>query len=389
MVGYRWGDAKDVPKLDRYLLSQLMMLFGFFSLVLVSVYWVNRAVILFDQLIADGQSASVFLEFTALSLPNVIRLVLPVSAFIAAVYVTNRLQSESELVVARATGVSSFRLARAVIIFGLLIAVLMAVLVHVLVPTSRAQLADREVDVSNDVSGALLTEGQFVHPSAGITFYVREITPEGELLNIFLTDARQEDTTTTYHAQNGFLTRDDNGELRLVLFDGMLHALTKSTNSLAVTVFEDFSYDISQLNDEEKREIRDVREFDTWTLLRPTPEAVSATGAPRAQFIYEGHLRLTQPFSPMVAALLGFSALMVGSFSRFGVWRQIFLAVILLIVIQILENAAAGTARKDETMWWLVYVPPCVGIFMSLGLLTLAEYPALFRRRNRTGEVAS
>ena len=54
------------------MLSQLFVLFGFFSLVLVSVYWINRAVILFDRLIADGQPASVFIEFTALSLPNVI-----------------------------------------------------------------------------------------------------------------------------------------------------------------------------------------------------------------------------------------------------------------------------------------------------------------------------
>ena len=64
------------------MLSQLLMLFGFFALILVSVYWVNRAVLLFDQLIADGQSAWVFLEFTALTLPNVIRLVLPMAAFV-------------------------------------------------------------------------------------------------------------------------------------------------------------------------------------------------------------------------------------------------------------------------------------------------------------------
>ena len=46
-------------KFDRYLFSQLMVLFGFFSLVLVMVYWINRAVVLFDQLIANGQSAIV------------------------------------------------------------------------------------------------------------------------------------------------------------------------------------------------------------------------------------------------------------------------------------------------------------------------------------------
>ena len=89
-----------------------MVLFGFFSLVLVLVYWINRAVVLFDQLIADGQSAIVFLEFTALSLPAVIRLALPIAAFAAAVYVTNRMTTDSELTVVRATGYSPFRQAR-------------------------------------------------------------------------------------------------------------------------------------------------------------------------------------------------------------------------------------------------------------------------------------
>ncbi len=74
-----------------------MTLFGFFALVLVLVYWVNRAVVLFDQLIANGQSAGVFVEFTALTLPNVIRLVLPIAAFAASIYVANRLSSLSEL----------------------------------------------------------------------------------------------------------------------------------------------------------------------------------------------------------------------------------------------------------------------------------------------------
>ena len=68
-------------RFDRYLLSQLLMLFGFFALVLVLVYWVNRAVVLFDQLIANGQSAAVFLEITILTLPNVIRIDLPIAAF--------------------------------------------------------------------------------------------------------------------------------------------------------------------------------------------------------------------------------------------------------------------------------------------------------------------
>ncbi len=97
-----------MARFDRYMLGQLLTLFGFFSLILVLVLWINRAVRLFDRLIADGQSAWVFLELTSLSLPGLIRIVLPLSAFVAAVYVTNRMSAESELTVVQATGVFAF-----------------------------------------------------------------------------------------------------------------------------------------------------------------------------------------------------------------------------------------------------------------------------------------
>ena len=63
-----------------------------------------------------------FLELTLLTLPNIIRIVLPLSAFVASVYVTNRLTSDSEMVVVQATGFSPFRLARPVLVFGLIVA---------------------------------------------------------------------------------------------------------------------------------------------------------------------------------------------------------------------------------------------------------------------------
>ena len=117
-----------MARFDRYLLSQLMVFFGFFALILVMVYWINQAVLLFDMLISDGQSATVFLEFTALTLPNVIRVVLPIAAFVASVYTTNRLSSESELVVVQSMGFSGFRLARPVLMFGLIVFLLTSVL---------------------------------------------------------------------------------------------------------------------------------------------------------------------------------------------------------------------------------------------------------------------
>ncbi len=98
--------------------------------MLVLVYWVNRAVLLFDQLIADGQSAAVFLEFTALSLPNVIRLVLPIAAFAAAIYVTNRMAHGQRARGGAGQRLGPFRLARPVLVFGVIVATLVAVLIQ-------------------------------------------------------------------------------------------------------------------------------------------------------------------------------------------------------------------------------------------------------------------
>ena len=48
-----------MPRIDRYILTQYLTQFGFFALVLVSVYWINRAVQLFEQLIQDGAEIAV------------------------------------------------------------------------------------------------------------------------------------------------------------------------------------------------------------------------------------------------------------------------------------------------------------------------------------------
>ncbi|MCF6315293.1 MAG: LPS export ABC transporter permease LptF [Marinosulfonomonas sp.] len=374
-----------MARFDRYLLSQLMVFFGFFALVLVMVYWVNQAVRLFDQLIADGQSATVFLEFTALTLPNVIRVVLPIAAFAASVYATNRLSSESELVVVQSMGFSSFRLARPVLVFGLIVALLTGILSHILVPASSRLLAERSAEISENITARFLTEGAFLHPADGMTFYIREISPEGELLDIFMSDTRNPDAQVTYTAKNAFLVRDESGP-KLVMFDGMAQTLGSNGKRLFTTGFSDFSYDIGALISAGDHKGRAVKELSTFELLSPTPALMQETGGTRARLLYEGHDRFAQPLLSVVTALIGFSALLVGSFSRFGVTRQIISAIVLLILIKALDSMMVGYASANAHLWALVYVPVAAGILVAAVLLWLSERPGRIARlfmRNR------
>lgn len=371
-------NRQSVSKFDRYLLSQLLQLFGFFSLVLVAVYWVNRAVGLFDQLIGDGQSALVFLEFSVLTLPNVIRLVLPVSAFAATVYVINRLMQESELVVMQATGFSAFRLARPVLYFGIIVMMAQSVLVHVLVPASQRILTDRSAEISQNVTSRFLTAGQFMHPAPGITLYIREVNTNGELIDVFLADGRGVDARVTYTARRALLVQGDAAP-KLLMFDGAAQSLSRKDQRMSVTRFADFTLDLSELIKAGGRGGLTLDELSTANLLQPTDELLQATGGNEAQFLQEGHNRFSGPMLAVAAPLIGIAALLLGGFSRFGLWRQMGLAVVLLILMQMVNTWAGGVAMQSARAWPLTYLAPVAGVVVAVALLWLAQRPK--RRR--------
>ncbi|WP_411233192.1 LPS export ABC transporter permease LptF [Marivita sp. S0852] len=359
-----------------------MVLFGFFALVLVAVYWVNRAVLLFDRLIADGHSAAVFLEFSALSLPSVIALVLPMASFAAAVYVTNRLIGDSELTVVQATGYSPWRLARPVLVFGLIVAVMMSVLTHFLVPASISQLKEREVDISGSVSARLLREGTFLHPGPGVTFFIRQISPEGELRDVYLSDRRQADREVTYTADRAYVVQSDEGP-RLVMVSGLAQTLQKEDNTLSTTIFANFTYDVGDLIAQSQNLNLRPHHMATWDLITRPEDMAALTQTPMSRIFEELHSRFQQALLGLVAALIGFSTLLTGSFSRFGVGRQIIVAIFLLVIVKLVESAVTDPTRNNALLWPLVYLPSLVGLAIAGLVLHIAARP--FRPKRVSG----
>jgi len=345
-----------------------MVLFGFFSLILVAIYWINSTVKVFDRLISDGQSSGVVLAYTALSLPLVIAIVLPMSAFGATAYVTNRMSSESELVVVQATGFGPFRTARPFLYFGLIVAAMCAVLLNFLVPTSVRIAAIQQEQLARNVTAQFLTPGQFIHPVKGVTFYISEVTSAGVLRGLFLTDARSPETRTTYMAREAYLLAEDTGP-RLVMVDGMAQMLKVADRRLAVTRFDDFTYDVGRLITAVRPPTPTPRQLSTAALLRADPEQIATLGSSIAQFEWEANNRITQSLLAVVAVMIGFSTLLIGAFSRFGIWRQILAAIALMVVVKMLDNAVTGYARNVEGGWPIMYLPLIAGAVMSLGLL--------------------
>jgi lipopolysaccharide export system permease protein len=376
-----------VAKFDRYMLSQLLVLFGFFALVLVAIFWINRAVVLFDRLIGDGQTALVFLEFTALGLPKLIATVLPIAAFAAAVYVTNRMTTDSELIVLQATGTGPWRMARPVLAFGVCIALAMAVLSNFLVPMAQSQLEEREQEIAQNVTARLLTEGTFLHPSKQITFYTRLIDADGVLRDVFLSDRRNPNTGIIYTAAEAYIVRNGDATT-LIMVDGLAQRLEQDGLRLATAKFADFSFDISGLVSSDTESELKLDNTITPNLLTDWASLSERSGRSLGSVAEELHTRFAQPLFCIVAALIGFTTLLVGGFSRFGVWREIVIAFGLLIVLDGARGSLTTQVTNNASMWPLLYLPSFIGAVIASLMLLYAAHPSwrarIIRRKATT-----
>ncbi len=376
-----------MSRFDGYFLRQQLILFGFFTLVLVGVFWITRSVSLFDRVISGGQSAMVFLEFTALTLPTLIRTVMPMAVFAAAVYATNRLSRESELTVMLATGSSPWRLARAVFLFGLITGLMMAAISVFLRPASVDQLERRQAEVAGDVTAQLLNEGEFMHPAAGVTVYIGRIDLDGTLYEVFVSDRRDEDNPVSYSSKTAYLVNHGAG-IHLVMVDGVALRLTQEGRTLSSTLFEDASYDISGMTNANRINKRSLEAIPTLELLQGRDAIIAAEEFREGELIDELHQRFSWIAICVAVAMAGYATLMLGSFSRFGLWPQIFGAFTILVLLEGVRGFVSPVVIDDPDLWILLYLPAILGILISCVFLLIAGRP-LFRARRQTAPSAA
>lgn len=376
-----------MAKFDRYMLSQFLILFSFFALILVAIFWINRAVVLFDRLIGDGQTALVFLEFTVLGLPKLITTVLPIATFAGSVYVINRMTSESELTVLQATGTSPWRLARPVFVYGLCVAIMMSVLTHLLLPLSNGQLSEREAEISQNVTARLLTEGTFLHPTSKVTFYTRVIDADGVLRDVFLSDRRNPDEGVIYTASEAYLIRNGDGTT-LIMVDGMAQRLEMAGKRLSTAKFRDFSFDISALVSSDKPRTQSIDAMTTAEMFAQWDQLETITKSSAGEIAEELTARFASAVFCMIAAMIGYATLVLGGFSRFGVWREIVIAFGLLIAIDGLRGTLVETVRDDASRWPLLFLPSLIGAVIVIGMIWQTAHPGWTKRMGKQRGVA-
>ena len=366
---YRWYPT--VQKLDRYIFKQLSLIFVFFLFVFTLIFWINRAIGLFDQLITYGHSSSTLFQFALLSLPSITTIVFPLACFAAVIFVTNRLKIDSEFTVLQSAGLSPWRLNKPYFIFGILCMLILGVFTTFVVPNTAKILHEKQLELDSSVSARLLKGGKFIHPFKGVTFYIKEIESDGTLLNVFLHDRRNKDEFLTYTATRAFLAKDEN---RTVLYmeNGLIQTIGTSIKELSTTEFKSVAIDLSDAIKKGGNNTTYLSHVSTWLLIKNRQEVATSTRASAGSILLELHNRLHRPMFCFVAAILGFSSLLIGNYNRFGFGKQIALAVSIIVLIKITESYTTKLSLHNFLLWPLIYVPSLIGIISSVIFLKIS-----------------
>src|SRR5665213_118073 len=210
-----------ITGLNRYILRQCLSVMFFVTGALTAAVWLAQSLKLIDLIVNRGLSAEMFLYLALLILPRFLDIVLPIGAFIAVLFVFNRLITESELVVMRAAGMSPLSLAKPVLeLAGIAFLFLMTLSVYFL-PTSNREFKDLQFEIRNRFVASLLQEGAFTTISDKLTIYIGSRNDRGEVIGLLIDDERDPQRPVTMLAERGAFA--DTGDATRIIMVCLLY----------------------------------------------------------------------------------------------------------------------------------------------------------------------
>ncbi len=348
--------------ITRYIVRQALAIMLFVAVSFTAAVWLVQSLRLIDLIVNRGLSLGLFVYLAILILPRFIDVVMPIAVFIAILFTYNRLMSESELIVMRATGMSQAALARPALIAGTLsFAVLLSFSLYFLPAANRA-FKDLQFEIRNRFASVLLQEGMFNTLSDSLTIYVRARDTNGELIGLLIHEGREPDKPITVVAERGTFVDTDSGP-RVLMMNGSRQQYDRTTGKLSVLTFEKYSLDLAAYRDAADFRDREPDELFLNELLfrRPPPGDTSR--------LIEANLRLINPLTALAFCAIPLACLLTGEFNRRGQTKRVLLAVLLAFLFETLDIAFKNLAGRSTAAVPFLYLNVLAPILITAWML--------------------
>jgi lipopolysaccharide export system permease protein len=358
--------SRAMSGLTRYILRQTILLMLFVAVAFSVAVWLVQSLRLIDLIVNRGLSVGLFLYLALLILPRLVEVVLPIAAFVAVLFVYNKLTAESELLVMRAAGVSEAGLARAAVLTGLIAMAALYVLSLEIVPTANRAFKDLQFQIRNRFATVLVQDGVFNTLSDRLMVYDIGRNEAGDLMGLVIYDLRDPQKPVTVFAERGAFADTPEGP-RLLLVNGTRQERDRSNGHLSVLSFDRYTLDLSDLGDAVVSRDRQPDERHTSELLFPGARP-AGDGSVRAFFV-ELNMRIEEPLTALAMALLPILCLLPGDFDRRGQGRRVLLATALALLFEVVDIGLKDLSGRADAAIPLLYLAVIVPVAAAAWML--------------------
>jgi lipopolysaccharide export system permease protein len=365
-----------MPLYARYLVRQLIAPTLLALVAFAGAVWLSQSLRFVDLIVNKGLSVPRFVYLTSLLVPSLVLVVLPFAAFIGTLLGYNRLKGESEIGIFRATGLSDLQIARGAILLGLAFTLVSYAVALWLMPTAYRHFRDLQFDIRQSVSAISIQAQVFTPVTDGLTVYVAERTPAGDMADILVHDTRDPNREITVLAERGRLIRGEAGPI-LRLWDGSYQERGPA-GDLSIVSFAETAVEVVGRQEDGERALK-TRELYIGALLNPPPSVSDPDE--RAQRIAEGHDRLAWPLVSLALPLVAATSVLRHRQVRENGWSALAAGSVVAVAVAVGSFTSLSLVKADLRLVPLLYAVPLATILGCIVLLASGRRRATPVRR--------
>src|SRR4029079_4666757 len=125
VVRIRHVDLPRPPLLDVYVSGQYLRIFFLGILALLSIFYISTFMDLADKLFRGSATSAMLLRYFYFETPQYVYYIIPISVLVSTLVTIGLMTKNSELVVMRACGISLYRTALPLMLFGIVASVML------------------------------------------------------------------------------------------------------------------------------------------------------------------------------------------------------------------------------------------------------------------------
>ena len=326
--------------------------------LLTGVVWLALSLRQIDLMSAKGQTFWIFLTVTGLTIPSLVMVIAPIALFTAVLFTLNKLNSDSELVVMSAAGLSPLQLFRPFGLLFVLVTALVATTSLWAMPASFREITAQFTKIRADMVTRVILEGQFAELDAGFVFHYRERQSNGDMRGLFIQDRRDAQRVSTYVAEIG-RTIEIGAQNYLVLERGSIQRQSPDAFDPAIIQFERYAIDLAQFGGSDEAGPLRARERSTRALLDRDPNEPLVRQL-AGRFRQELHERFLNPIYGLVFGMIAFAALCQPKTTRQGRGMALAGAIVAALSMRIAGFGTSGLILRGENGVIIAYAMPAL-----------------------------